>query len=82
MLEPSGIHSSGRQCVSGRMPQHVDMHREQQSSGLASPFNHARDTHTTERLAALIDEYVGPLIPSACCCRRRSLRPFTSSRSR
>jgi hypothetical protein len=53
--------SPGRQCVSGRMPQHVDMHRERQPSGLASPFNHPSNAHPAERLAALIDEHVGPL---------------------
>jgi hypothetical protein len=34
------------------MPQH----RERQPSGLASPFNHAPNAHTAERLAAFIDE--------------------------
>ena len=53
----------GRQCVSRRMPQHVDMHRERQSSGLASPFNHACDAHAGEGLAALIDEDIGRLDP-------------------
>jgi hypothetical protein len=32
--EPSCVHSSGRQCVSRRMPQHVDMHWERQPSSL------------------------------------------------
>jgi hypothetical protein len=43
------------------MPQHVNMHRERQPSGLASPFNHASNPHSAERLAALVDEQVGPL---------------------
>ena len=51
----------GWQCVSRRMPQHVDMHRERQSSGLASPFNHPSNAHAAEGLATLIAEYVGPL---------------------
>jgi hypothetical protein len=37
--------------------------QERQPSSLASPFNHASDTHAAERLAALIDEDVGPLDP-------------------
>ena len=45
------------------MPQHVDMHRERQPSGLASPFDHASNAHAAERLAALIDEDVGRLDP-------------------
>ena len=38
VLEPPCVHSPGRQGVSGRMPQHVDMHRERQPRSLASPF--------------------------------------------
>ena len=45
------------------MPQHVDMHRERQPSGLASPLNHASNAHPSERLTTLIDEDVGPLDP-------------------
>ena len=63
MLEPPCIHSPGRQCVSRRMPQHVDMHRERQPSGFSSPLNHASDAHPAERLATLIDEYVRPFPP-------------------
>ena len=63
MLEPPCVHSPGRQRVSGRMPQHVDVHGERHPSSLASPFNHACDAHPAERLAALIDEYVSPLDP-------------------
>jgi hypothetical protein len=63
VLEPPCIHSPGRQCVSGRMPQHVDMHRERQPSGFPGPLNHASDAHAAEGLATLIDEDVGPLDP-------------------
>ncbi len=40
MLEPSGVHSASRQCVAGRVPEHVNVNRERQPSGFASPFNH------------------------------------------
>jgi hypothetical protein len=40
-----------------------DMNRERQPSSLASPLHHASDTHSAERLAALIDEDVGRLNP-------------------
>ena len=43
------------------MPQHVDMYRERQPSGLASPLNHASNAHQTEGMAPFIDEDVGPL---------------------
>jgi hypothetical protein len=62
-LEPPCVHSPGGQCVSSRMPQHVDMDRERQSSGFPGPLYHASDTHPPERLAALIDEDVGRLNP-------------------
>ena len=39
--------------------EYVDMHREWQPSSLASTFNHASNAHPAERLATLIDEYVG-----------------------
>jgi hypothetical protein len=45
------------------MPQHVDMHRERQPSGLASPLNYASNAHPAEGLAALIDEDVGRFDP-------------------
>jgi hypothetical protein len=32
---------------------------KRQPGNLTSPFNHAPNAHTTERLAALIDEHVG-----------------------
>jgi hypothetical protein len=41
----------------------VDVDRERQSSGLASPLDHASNAHPAERLAALIDEDVGRLDP-------------------
>jgi hypothetical protein len=41
----------------------VDVDRERQSSGLASPFNHASNAHPAERLVALVDEQVSPLDP-------------------
>ena len=63
VLEPPGIHSPGRQCISGRMPQHVDMDRKRQPSGFASPFNRASNARAPERLAALIDEDVSRLSP-------------------
>jgi hypothetical protein len=37
--------------------------RKRQPSGLAGPFNHPSNAHPAERLAALIDEHVGPLDP-------------------
>jgi hypothetical protein len=63
VLEPPCVHPPGRQCISGRMPQHVDMHRERQPSGFSSPFNHASNTHPAEGLPALIDEDISPLGP-------------------
>jgi hypothetical protein len=63
VLEPSCVHSPARQCVSGRMPQHVDMHREWQPSGFPSTLNHASNAHAAEGLATLIDKDVGPLGP-------------------
>ena len=65
----------GWQCVSRRMPQHVDMHRERQSNGLASPVNHASDAYTTERLVALIDEHVSPLDPVSLLLPPQELEP-------
>jgi hypothetical protein len=58
------------------MPQHADMHRERQLSGLAGTIDHASNTHLAERLAALIDEDVGPLysvcpLPESDQCRRQ-----------
>ena len=82
VLEPPCVHSPGRQCVSGGMPQHVDMHREWQPSSLASPLDHASNAHPAERLAALIDEDVGRLDPVGLLLPVQELRPFTSSRSR
>jgi hypothetical protein len=41
----------------------VDVDRERQPSGLASPLDHASNAHPAERLAALIDEDVGRLDP-------------------
>ena len=63
MLKPARIHAAPRQCVSDRVAEHVNMDRERQPSSVASPFNHACDAHTTERLAALIDKHVSPLDP-------------------
>jgi hypothetical protein len=41
VLEPPCVHSPGRRCVSGRMPQRVvDMYRQWQSSSLPNPLNH------------------------------------------
>jgi hypothetical protein len=42
---------------------HVDVYRERQPSGLASPLYRASDTHPPEGLAALVDEDVGRLGP-------------------
>jgi hypothetical protein len=63
---------SATPCTNARQPagrvvnpvecRSVDMQREPRSIMRC-------DAHTTERLAALIDEHVSPLIPSACCCR-------------
>ena len=63
MLEAPRIHSPGRQCVSGGVAQHVDMHRGRQHSGFPSPLDHTSDAHTAEGLAALIDEDVGRFDP-------------------
>jgi hypothetical protein len=41
----------------------LDVDRERQPSGLASPLDHASNAHPAERLAALIDEDVGRLDP-------------------
>ena len=62
-MEPACVHSPGRQCISRRMPQHVDMDRERQASGFRGPLNHASDAHAAEGLATLIDEDVCPLDP-------------------
>jgi len=61
VLEPPGIHSPGRQGVTRRVAQHVNMDREGKPGGFASPFYHAPDAHTAERLAALVDEDVAGL---------------------
>jgi hypothetical protein len=83
VLEPSGIHSPGRQCLSRRMPQHVDVHPERQPSSLASPLDHASNAQpAAERLSALLDEHVGRFNAISLLWRCRSLRPLTSSRSR
>ena len=58
VLEPPRIHSATRQCVSCRMAQHVNVDRERQLGGLASPLNHASDAHAPEGVAALVHEYV------------------------
>ena len=63
VLEQPCIHPPGRQCISRRMPQHVDMYRERQPSGFPGPLNHACNPHAAEGLATLIDEDVGPLDP-------------------
>src|SRR3974377_1051965 len=41
------------------MPEHVDMHREWQFGGLASPLDHAAYAHAPKGLTALIDKDVG-----------------------
>jgi hypothetical protein len=52
VLEPPCVHSPGRQCISGRIPQHMlVMDRERQASGLACRLNRASNAHPTERLA-------------------------------
>ena len=63
MLKPARIHPAPRQCVSGRMSQHVDMDRERQPSSLATPLYHPSNAYPAERLAPLIDEDVGALDP-------------------
>ncbi len=52
VLEPSAIHSAGR------YPVNVD--RERQPSGFASPSNRAFNAHAAERLATLIDKHLVP----------------------
>jgi len=79
VLEPSRIQSTACQRLAGRVPQHVDMHRERQPSGFASPLNRAGDAHAAERLTALVDEHVSP---GVACDLRRALMPLISSRSR
>ena len=60
VLEPPCVHSPGRQCISGRIPQHMlVMDRERQAMALACRLNHASNAHPTERLATLIDEIRG-----------------------
>jgi hypothetical protein len=56
------------------MTQHVDVNREWQLSGLASPFYHARNAHPAEGLAALIDEDVGPLGPASLLVPSQELK--------
>jgi hypothetical protein len=63
MLEASGIHSAARQCVSGGVAEHVDVDREWQPSGFPSPLDHAPNAHSPKRMAALVDEDIGPLKP-------------------
>ena len=41
------------------MPEHVDVHREWQFGGLASPLDHAAYAHARKGLTALIDKDVG-----------------------
>ena len=48
VLEPPCVHSPGRQSVSGRVAEHVDVDRERQPSGLASPLDHASNAHPAE----------------------------------
>jgi hypothetical protein len=58
MLKPPGVHAARREGVARRVTQYVDMDREWQLSGLASPFYHAPNAHPAERLATLIEEDV------------------------
>jgi hypothetical protein len=50
------------------------MHRERQPCGFASPLNHASNAHPAERLAALIDEDVGPLGPASLLLPSQQLK--------
>jgi hypothetical protein len=61
--EPARIHPLRRECVSGRVPQHMEMEWEWQPSSLPGSFNHASNAHAGKGLAALIDEDVGFLAP-------------------
>jgi hypothetical protein len=61
VLQAPRIHSFGRQGVARRVPQHVDVYRERQLSGLSSAFYHAGDAHPAKGLAALIHEDVSGL---------------------
>jgi hypothetical protein len=38
-------HAPGRQGVSGRMPEHVDVYWEGRIGGLSGTFNHSPDSH-------------------------------------
>jgi hypothetical protein len=71
VLEPPCIHPPGRQCISRRMPQHVDMDRERQPGSLASPFNHAPITAWTLRRLLSFARDVG--------CRRARLASGTTA---
>ena len=56
VLEPSRVHASIGQGVSGRMPDHVDVNRKRQLGGFTGSLDHAGDPHATERLTALVYE--------------------------
>ena len=58
VLQPAGIHALASQGEASAMAKHVDMHREGQLRSLASSLDHSADAHATERLTALIDEYI------------------------
>jgi ABC transporter substrate binding protein len=66
VLQPACIHSFRRHGIPSRMPQHVNVNRKRQVGDLATPFDHASDAHTAERLTALVHEYVGR--PDALRC--------------
>jgi hypothetical protein len=58
VLEASGVPSPTSQCISGRVAQHVNVDRKWQLCGLASPLDHASNTHPAEWLATFIEEDV------------------------
>ena len=61
VLQSPCVHTLACQGVAGRVPQHVNMNRERQLSGLARSLDHPRDSHAAERLAALVHKHIGRL---------------------
>jgi hypothetical protein len=53
VLEASSIHSTGRQSVARRVPEHVNVNWERQLGGFASSLDHATNSHAAERLGLL-----------------------------
>ena len=59
MSQPARVHSLIRQGVAASMAQHVDVDREGQPRGFASPLDHPRNPFPLEWITPFVDEEIG-----------------------